>query len=65
MVNPAIPAAVVLGPLAVFAVWKAAGSLLRSYFLGRYTVMKDLPNAGKAREDRERIRGTAVVCGGR
>lgn len=65
MLNPPKLIAVVLGaPFLAVAAWKVTGSLLRSYFVGRYTVMKDLPNTGKARPDGERVRGTAVICGG-
>ncbi|KLO08762.1 hypothetical protein SCHPADRAFT_944175 [Schizopora paradoxa] len=56
--------AIVAAPVLAVAAWKVTGSLLRSYFVGKFTVMKDLPNVGKARPDDERIRGTAVVCGG-
>ncbi len=65
MLNPPKLIAVVLAPFLAVAACKVTGSLLRSYFVGRYTVMKDLPNTGKARPDGERVRGTAVICGGR
>ena len=73
MLNVSVPAdvwspkvlAIVAAPVVAFVAWKVTGSLLRSFFVGRFTVMKDLPNVGKARPDNERIRGTAVICGGR
>lgn len=57
--------AAIAAPFLAVAAWKVTGSLLRSYFVGRFTVVKDLPNVGMARPDSERIRGTAVICGGR
>ncbi|KLO08763.1 hypothetical protein SCHPADRAFT_595212 [Schizopora paradoxa] len=56
--------AVVLSPLIATAVWKITGSLVRNHFVKKYTVTKDLCDAGKARPDQKRIRGTAVICGG-
>ena len=60
-----ITVAIVALPIIVTVLWKVGGSLLRDYFLRRYTVVKDLPNAGTPRQDEERIKGTAVICGGR
>ncbi|KAK7469989.1 hypothetical protein VKT23_001424 [Stygiomarasmius scandens] len=37
---------------------------VRNYFLKKETITYDLPLLGKARQEREKIRGAAVVCGG-
>ncbi|KAL5529778.1 hypothetical protein ACEPAG_5765 [Sanghuangporus baumii] len=36
----------------------------RSYFMRRMTVLGDISNMGKPRADLERLKGTAVICGG-
>ncbi|KAL5511076.1 hypothetical protein ACEPAH_4291 [Sanghuangporus vaninii] len=36
----------------------------RSYFMRRTTVLGDIPNIGEPRADLERLKGTAVICGG-
>ena len=41
------------------------GTYLRNYFTRRDTIVFDLPNLGKPREKGKKIKGTAVVCGGR
>ncbi|KAL5489740.1 hypothetical protein ACEPAI_4572 [Sanghuangporus weigelae] len=36
----------------------------RSYFMRKMTVLGDISNIGKPRADLERLKGTAVICGG-
>jgi len=38
---------------------------LRKYLLKKETILLDLPLLGKAREEADKIKGTAVICGGR
>jgi hypothetical protein len=38
---------------------------LRSYLLKKETMVLDLAHLGKARKDDKKIKGTAVICGGR
>ena len=45
--------------------WRAAGYAIRQYFVKTMTVMNDIPNLGIATSDENRIKGTAVICGGR
>ncbi|KAK7469990.1 hypothetical protein VKT23_001425 [Stygiomarasmius scandens] len=40
------------------------GRRIRNYFLNKETITFDLPVLGKSRQQGEKIRGTAVVCGG-
>jgi len=41
------------------------GRRIRNHFLNKETITFDLPVLGKSRQQGEKIRGTAVVCGGR
>ncbi len=43
----------------------AAGWFLRRFLVRRHTIVKDVHELGKPRPDGRRIKGTAVVCGGR
>lgn len=49
----------------IAAVWRFLGNHAQAYLFKKYTVVHELANVGKERVDQERIRGTAVVCGGR
>ena len=59
------PALAALSVLFTSLGWRALGSLLHRYFLRRMTVLPDLPKLGQPRADSKRIKGAAVVCGGR
>ena len=50
-------------PLVFFLLWRFAGRLVRLYFIRRYTTIEGLPVLGLERD--QKIKGTAVVCGGR
>lgn len=55
---------------AVFALlltlgWRTLGSILHQFFLMKMTVLPDLPNIGQPRPPSLRIKGTAIICGGR
>lgn len=54
---------VLLSPLVLITLWRFIGRLLRGYFIRRYTTIQGLPLLGLKRE--QKVRGTAVVCGGR
>lgn len=57
---------VMLGSIALLLpCWKIAGTLLHKYFTRKMTVLSDLPKLGVSRPDQSRIKGTAVVVGGR
>ncbi|KAF5364757.1 hypothetical protein D9758_009295 [Tetrapyrgos nigripes] len=45
-------------------VFKYLARVLRNYLLKKETIVLDLPDLGKAREDEKKIKGTAVICGG-
>lgn len=45
--------------------WRALGSIVHRHFLRRMTILLDLPNIGQPRPDSQRIKGAAVICGGR
>lgn len=51
-------------PLAYLA-WRLSGTYLNDYFTRKCTVLNELEHIGKPRPDSGRIKGTAVVCGGR
>lgn len=51
-------------PLAVLA-WRFLDKYLDDYFIAKATVLKELESFCVPRPDGRRIRGTAVVCGGR
>lgn len=44
--------------------YRHISSYLRDYLTKRDTILNDLPNLGKQRGKDERIKGTAIVCGG-
>ena len=51
--------------VAIPILWRLGGAALRRYFTSRYTVAYDIPQVALEREEGERIKGTAVICGGR
>ena len=51
--------------LACVALWKIVGHLLHRYIVKNNTVVYDIPNLGVPRRDESRLKGTAVICGGR
>lgn len=51
-------------PLIVLA-WRIAGNYLYDYFARKSTILYELEHIGEARLDSDRIKGTAVICGGR
>lgn len=56
-----IPASLISGALAFNAIWR----LLRSHLVAKYSSIEDIKGLGQARPEGSKIRGTAVVCGGR
>lgn len=50
-------------PLVIYLLWRFAGRLMRLYFIRKYTTIEGLPVLGLKRD--QKIKGTAVVCGGR
>ena len=64
---PSTPLQVAAGaavPLASLA-WRMAGKYLGDHFTRKFTVLHELEHIGVARPDNQRIKGTAVICGGR
>ena len=49
----------------LYASYQLAGSVLDDHFVHKYTVLPDLAHLAQPREDSKRIKGTAVICGGR
>ena len=47
------------------SLYQTLARLLRGYFVRRFTTLEDLPLLGVPRADGEKVRGTAVICGGR
>lgn len=45
--------------------WRTLGSSLHRFFLKKTTILLDLPNIGQPRPSSRRIKGTAIICGGR
>ena len=64
--SPQLAATACALPAALLA-WRLGGSALDKYFTDKLTVLNDLDSLGPAhaRPDDKRIRGTAVICGGR
>ena len=58
--------AVVVLPGAI-TLWRLFGSLLDKFCTRKFTVLYDIDHLGPAhaRPDEKRIKGTAVICGGR
>jgi hypothetical protein len=54
-----------LALVGITVTWRVCGYCLRRFFVRKFTVTEDLKHLGKARQDEQRIRGNAVVCGGR
>ena len=50
---------------AVYVLLRFLGKCLRAYLLRKHTVLYDIPKLGGPRPDEKRIKGTAVICGGR
>lgn len=63
LVSPITAAAVAL-PF-TYVVWRLSGRYLYAYFTRKTTVVNEIKDLGKARPESERIRGTAVIIGGR
>lgn len=64
--GPSIYIQVTLGSIALLLpCWKIAGTLLHKYFTNKMTVLSDVPKLGVSRPDQSRIKGTAVIVGGR
>ena len=49
--------------ISILSIWKSLGSLCRQYLVKRLITTDGLPLLGVERD--KKIRGTAVVCGGR
>lgn len=49
----------------VYLTWKIGGHYLYKHFENKSTVLNELKHIGKPRPDSKRIKGTAVICGGR
>lgn len=49
----------------LFLMWKLLAILIHRYLTMKATVTYDIPNLGVSRPDEQRVRGTAVICGGR
>ena len=45
--------------------WRVLGFFLRRFFYRKLTVLEELKQVGKPRSDGQRVKGSAVVCGGR
>jgi hypothetical protein len=56
-----IPVALVV----IVVVWRFSAYILRQFLIRKFTVTEDIQHLGKARIDGQRIRGNAVICGGR
>lgn len=57
----AVTAAIVIGAV----VYELGGRVLYELAVRRFTVLRALASLGKPRELQDRIKGTAVICGGR
>lgn len=49
----------------VYIFWHFGGKALQRHLTQHFTVAYDIPRVGNERREDERIKGTAVVCGGR
>jgi hypothetical protein len=54
-----------LALVAIPFVWRISGYLLRQFLIRRLTVIEDVKRLGQERARGKRIRGNAVICGGR
>ena len=45
--------------------WRTLGTTLNKYFTRKMTILLDLDSIGKSRPPSQKIKGTAVICGGR
>lgn len=54
-----------LALVAIPLVWRISGYLLRQFLIRRLTVIEDIKRLGQERARGRRIRGNAVICGGR
>jgi len=52
-------------PVVLYLLLLLAWTLLRQHFLVKETAIPDLPLLGNSRENEDKIKGTAVICGGR
>ena len=59
------PLLVAVSALLLTLGWRASGSALHQYFTRKMTVLLDLHEVGQPRPVLQRIKGTAIVCGGR
>lgn len=48
-----------------FALYKLVGYWIFKFTMQRFTVVNELSTLGKSREDGEKLKRTAVICGGR
>ena len=55
----------VFAAASVYILWHYGGRALERFLTRRYTVAYDVPHVANEREESKRIRGTAVICGGR
>ncbi|KAH8117861.1 hypothetical protein DFH11DRAFT_1503246 [Phellopilus nigrolimitatus] len=62
-VPPQLAAGACALPIILIA-WRVCGSYLNRFFTRKFTVLHDVDNLGKARTEQNRIKGTAVICGG-
>ena len=51
--------------VAVPLIWRLGGIALNRYFTRHFTVAYDIPQVAFERDEGKRIKGAAVVCGGR
>lgn len=63
----AMPSSVSILALAAASVagYHLLGSLFRKWAVAHFTVLNELKGLGDARGAQERLKGTAVICGGR
>ena len=46
-------------------VWKFGAKALRNHLFYKYTILGDIGDLGSPRDSKDRLKGTAVICGGR
>lgn len=49
----------------LYGTYRLAGNALDENFTRKYTVLQDIDRLAHSRNDGQRIKGTAVICGGR
>ena len=59
------PVKISIALVALPILWRVSGTLLRRLLIRKLTVVEDLKNLGQPRLPGQRIKGSAVVCGGR